>query len=81
MKIHLTIRLICRCDYNKYTLRVLLDKADRQKDQSSGKHSKGENEDSDEEMLLIRSDENENKDFSDENEEETDDDSEENDGL
>lgn len=81
MKIHLTIRLIYRCDYNKYTLRVLLDKADRQKDQSSGNDSKGENEDSDEEMLLIRSDENEKKDFSDENEEETDDDSEENDEL
>lgn len=71
----------CRCDYNKYTLRVLLDKADRQKEQSSGKDRDAENEESDDDMLLIRSDENEKADFSDENEENTDDDSEENDEV
>lgn len=81
MKFNLTIRWIFRCDYNKYTLRVLLDKADRQKDQSSGKDRDGENDDSDDDMLLIRSDENEKEDFSDENEENTDDDSEENDEV
>lgn len=78
---YLIFLAIYRCDYNKYTLRVLLDKAEHQKDQSVGVETGKTNDDSDDDMLLIRQDENEKIEFSDENEEDSDDDSEENDAL
>ncbi|XP_033155031.1 periodic tryptophan protein 2 homolog [Drosophila mauritiana] len=57
------------CDYNKYTLKVLLDRADKLEQENEGKPNATE-EDSDEEMLLIRSkdDENGQEQFSDEEE-------------
>ncbi|XP_016929425.3 periodic tryptophan protein 2 homolog [Drosophila suzukii] len=57
------------CDYNKYTLRVLLDRADKLEQENEGK-TKTVEEDSDEEMLLIRSKDEENgqSQFSDEEE-------------
>lgn len=57
------------CDYNKYTLKVLLDRADKLERENEGKPNATE-EDSDEEMLLIRSkdDENGQAQFSDEEE-------------
>ncbi|KAH8400958.1 hypothetical protein KR009_002122, partial [Drosophila setifemur] len=57
------------CDYNKYTLKVLLDRADKLQ-LENGEQSKPTDEDSDEEMLLIRTQEDEAKQsqFSDEEE-------------
>ncbi|EDV38088.1 uncharacterized protein Dana_GF13779 [Drosophila ananassae] len=57
------------CDFNKYTMKVLLDRADKL-EQENGESNKTLNEDSDEEMLLIRVPENEasQSQFSDEEE-------------
>ncbi|KAH8289010.1 hypothetical protein KR054_012537, partial [Drosophila jambulina] len=65
------------CDYNKYTLKVLLDRADKLEQSNEG-GAKAVAEDSDEEMLLIRSkdDEDGQSQFSDE--EESDSETEEN---
>ncbi|KAH8280515.1 hypothetical protein KR018_009054, partial [Drosophila ironensis] len=41
------------CDFNKYTLKVLLDRADKQEAQNGGSNQ-DINEDSDEELMLIR---------------------------
>ncbi|EDW85819.1 uncharacterized protein Dwil_GK22940 [Drosophila willistoni] len=47
------------CDYNKYTLKVLLNNADRREKQNEGKDTAPSEEDSDDEMLLIRTQEDE----------------------
>ncbi|EDW01423.1 periodic tryptophan protein 2 homolog [Drosophila grimshawi] len=68
------------CDYNKYTLRVLLERSDKLKDMKKSEDN-AQNEDSDSEMLLISRQEDEalEADFSEQSEEETDEDNEEDD--
>lgn len=63
------MNFVCSCDFNKYTMKVLLDRADKL-EQENGESNKTLNEDSDEEMLLIRVPENEasQSQFSDEEE-------------
>lgn len=81
--VHRSLFRFRSCDYNKYTIRVLLDKSEKQKElqELSGVNADAENEDSDDDMLLIRSRDDEllKREFNDENEEDTDDIAEESD--